>query len=240
MSNVVQKQPTQRTAIFHRTPCCSQLECVSCRLCNQTEDCDGNRFVDVFSDEPSSVIRKLYIKDSLVDWDSVMAQITTESNSGSPMRLITDRKIPQRVLWKFSYSDKNVIQINLDMTKFPSNISWVEQIMITANKCGIYVVLCMYPIVPQVIKTYQVLEIIDRFKWCGHFTASIKFCEIPDTAIVSGGWLNFNGVPVSIKYLVHSNSVWKCTEEFKDLYMKYIYRFSIPRKIKVNVCKDSK
>ena len=64
----------------------------------------------------------------------------------------------------------------------------------------------------------------------------MKFCEITN-CIENEGYLNFNGEPVSIKYLEKTpEGVWVCTEEYLRLFLEKLQIYTTQRKQKVVIC----
>ena len=140
-----------RTAIYHRVACYSQ--CVnyeSCKLCNSLYDCNNKEYVSPNSKSSSEKDRVIYVSEDYTDWEELEQSIWELSTSKVYLRLIIDTEIPDRVLWASSYSEKNILQINLNMLKFEKNLPWVQKLMSMAGNCGLYTLLFLYPIVPTV------------------------------------------------------------------------------------------
>lgn len=234
---IIQRFPIiQRVPIFHRKPCCSGVQWAKCRLCSHSEDCAGNKFVSPENTESVGLYRLIYIASDFDDWDNLEQSIWSLSNQGVLLRLITDKEMPKEIIWAASYSEKNVVQLNLNMMQFKHEITWIEKLMSIANKCGVYCVLCINPIVPGVTRTYHVIDILDRLQKKGYFHVNLKFCEIPDSIISCDNWMNFNGYLLPARYMKHTQSGWECSSEFKQKFMSKIQLFTVPLKISISAC----
>lgn len=199
----------------------------------------GNTFVSVDCVDKPEESRMIQVFNGFDDWDSLEQQIWELSAQGVILRLVTDIKLPKEIVWAASYSEKNIIQINLDMTQRRIELDWVDKLMSVANRCGVYCVLCLHPIVPGIVRTYHVLEVINRIKGKGHFHVNLKFCEITGHIIEDNGWMNFNGQLLSTKYMSQNQGEWECSQEYKQLFLKKIQLFTTPKRISVSICSEN-
>lgn len=228
-----------RTAIYKRVACCSsQIKCENCKLCCEFTDCSGKRYVSQDSSETSEFYRVIYVPKYYDDWESLEAQIWELSDKKVYLRLIIDRDIPKEILWAASYSEKNIFQININMIDFDNNIEWVQNLVALSGNCGLYMVLFLYPIVPDLVKTYHVIDILDMFRNVVHFHTTLKFSEISNINEVDG-YLNFNGSPVSTSYLIKTENGWKCNPEYLKSFLDIVNLYAIPRKISVSICGEA-
>lgn len=228
-----------RTAIFRRIALCTQnVSYENCRLCTQVSDCQGQEYLWACDEyyEKKDVYRVLYVSSLDCDWVAIEAQIWNLENKGLLLRLIIDRDIPDRVLWAASYSAKNIFQVNINMIDLEKNLSWIQRLVSLAGNCGLYSVLFLYPIIPGLVKSYDVLEVIDNFRNAGYHHITLKFGEITNCDEVDG-YLNFGGTPVSTRYLTQtSQGTWECTKEYLKLFTEKIQVYTIPRKVSISVC----
>lgn len=230
-----------RTAIYPRKACFSkQVDCATCRLCTENNDCNGNPFVhfpDSQGSGKSDVYKIIHLSDEVEhDWEEVEDLIWQLDAEKALMRLIIDVDIPQKILWAASYNAKNVIQINVNMLKYSADLGWVREIVFNANKCGAYVVLFIHPIIPDVVKTYDVLNLIHDMRNHSHVHFNLKFGEFEGIEEIDG-YLNFNGHPVSSEYLVkNSQGRWQCTEEYLQLFTERLKIYTDARKVSIAVC----
>lgn len=228
-----------RVAIFPRKPCCSGVDWKRCKLCSQFEDCVGNSFIPAeIEDLDTEKTRLIRVINEFEDWESIEQQLWRLSAQGTIVRLVTDVELPKEIIWAASYSEKNIIQINFDMTQRKKGMKWIDKTMSIANRCGVYCVLCFHPIVPGYTMTYQVIEVIDQCKSHGYFHVNLKFCEITGNVIESDGWLNFNGHVIPVKYMEKTSDGWECTQEYKQLFLSKIQLFTKPKKLSVSVCSN--
>lgn len=236
---VIRKAIIHRTAIYRRIALCTQnVSYENCRLCTQISDCQGNehlRAIDEFY-EKKEVYRVMYISAQDCDWDEIEARIWQLEKKGLLLRLIIDRDIPDRVLWAASYSAKNIFQVNINMIHLEKNLEWIQKLVAMAGNCGLYSVLFLYPIIPGLVKTYNVLEVIDNFRNAGYHHVTLKFGKIVNCE-ETDGYLNFGGIPVSTKYLIQTSpKVWECTKEYLDLFVEKVQIYTTPRKVSISVC----
>ena len=228
----------QRTAVFPRKPlCCRKVKWEHCKLCSEYNDCSGKLYVDI-EDNSSDFMRSVYVSSLFSDWENLENQIWGAHHNGAIVRLITDVDLPKEIVWALSYSEKNILQLNLNMAHLNRNIGWIDSLVSLANRCGLYCVICMHPIIPEVTRTFHVISVLDRLRGYGCFHVSLKFWEIHERLTESDGWLNFNGVPVDIKYLERTQDGWKCNDSFKQNFYHMIKAFSVPHKLSVSLCGD--
>ena len=230
-----------RTAIYHRVACCSQLvKCETCKLCSEYQDCQGNIYCSEQSEESDKIYRVIHVDESYSDWDELEAKIWDLDRQKVFLRLIIDREIPDRILWATSYSAKNVLQLNVNMIYLDDSLPWVQKLMFMSGNCGLYCVLFLYPIVPDLLKTYHVIDVIDNFRNTGYHHTTLKFSEFTECKEVDG-YLNFNGKPVSTKFLTKTDAGgWKCTDDYLKKFLDKVNLYAIPRKMSVSICGISK
>lgn len=232
----------QRTAIYPRKPCYSkQVNCKTCKLCGDNQDCNGKQFIHVPDLQEGSgnpdVHKIIYLSDEVEhDWDEIENMIWQLDEQKQLLRLITDVNIPQKVLWAASYNAQNILQINVDMLHYQKVASWVRKLVFNADKCGVYCVLFLHPIIPDVVKTYDVLDLIHDVRNHKYIHFDLKFGEFEGIEEIDG-YLNFNGKPVSSKYLTkNSQGFWQCTEEYLNLFLKKIQIYTEARNVSVAIC----
>lgn len=242
-SILIQRNPiVRRTAIYPRKACFSQeVSCKTCKLCTENCDCNGKPFVHISDSQKGSgsddIYKIIYLSAEIEhDWDEVESMIWQLDEQKALLRLITDVDIPQKILWAASYDAKNILQINVDMLHYGKVAHWVRKLVFNADKCGVYSVLFIHPIIPDVVKTYQVLELMHDMRNHKYVHFDLKFGEFEGINEIDG-YLNFNGKPVSNRYLVkNSQGLWQCTEEYLNLFLKKIQIYTEARNISVAIC----
>ena len=232
----------QRTAIYPRKPCYSKrVNCKTCKLCTENQDCNGKQFIHVPDLQEGSgnsdVYKIIYLSaDVEHDWDEIESMIWQLDEQKALLRLITDVNIPQKILWAASYNANNVFQVNVDMLYYLKNSSWRRQLVFNADKCGMYCVLFVHPIIPDVVRTYDVLDLIHDMRNHKYIHFDLKFGEFDGIDEVDG-YLNFNGKPVSSRYLTrNSQGFWQCTEEYLNLFLDKVQIYTGVRNISVAIC----
>lgn len=232
---VSRKSIISRTAIYDRVACFSEhVVCEGCNLCENPCDCSGNKYDNDLNSD-TEYMKVIHVDESYEDWDCLESQIWSLQDKGVYLRLIIDKEVPKEIIWATSYSEKNVIQINVNMIYFDNHIEWVQRLIYLSGNCGLYTVLFLYPIIPEIVKTYHVVEILDIFRNIVHFHVNLKFSEITNVN-ESEGYLNFNGIPISTKYLVKTNNGWTCSETYLNKFLDIVNIYAKPRKISVSIC----
>lgn len=243
-SIIVNRVPiVRRTAIYPRKACYSkEVECKTCKLCTENCDCNGKPFVHIPDSQEGSgnsdVYKIIYLSSGVEhDWDEIEGMIWQLDEQKELLRLIIDVPIPQKVLWAASYNARNILQINVDMLHYGERAAnWIRQLVFNADKCGVYSVLFIHPIIPDVVRTYQVLDIIHELRNHKYVQFDLKFGEFEGIEEVDG-YLNFNGKPISSKYLIkNSQGFWQCTEEYLDLFLNKVQIYTVARNIPVVIC----
>ena len=230
------KPIVSRTAIYNRIACCSNLVSYqTCQLCSKFQDCAGKLYVDKNSIEPKEYYRVIHVPSDFEDWETLESEIWELNDQQVYLRLVIDRNVPDRILWATSYSERNVLQINVNMMYLDENFLWIQKLMAMAGNCGLYSLLFLYPIVPELVKTYHVIEVLDCFRNAGYHHTTLKFCEFSNCEEIDG-YINFNGIPVSTRYLERIETGWKCTSEYLTLFLNKVNLYAIPRKISVTIC----
>lgn len=224
-----------RVPIIQRHPVYSRFSWEKCCLCSSNVDCSGRKFSRLSSKVLKSCV-SVYVSKKFNNWKHLENQLWKLGTQGVPLRLITEVNLPKEVVWAASYSSDNVVQINLNMMEYNNEIKWVDNLMSVLNRCGVYCVLCLNPIVPGVVKTYHVVELLARLRNHGKFHVNLKFCRVQGELFKSSGWINFNGNPIPEKWMVNHQGVWECTPEFQHQFLEKVQLYSLPKKLSVSIC----
>lgn len=228
-----------RTAIYQRIAQGSiPVEYHNCQLCENNKDCSGYEYHDPEQDVSMSVdkaqYRKFWVNKDFEDWDKLSYVVKIGQVVGTNLRLIIDKPIPDYIIWSLAHSPLNILQINIDMLHTEGNMGWVANMVSLCDKCGVYSVLFMNPLVPTVTKTYHVIEVIDNFRNMGSHV-SLKFIDLPDLEVIDG-YINFNGTAIPTKYLKKTESGFVCNEFYIEKFMDKVNSYARPYKISVSVC----
>lgn len=225
----IRKPIISRTAIYQRITCCSDhIKYEGCNLCNSSP-CKGSS---------KNTLEVMYITQGNNNWDDIINKIWSFHDEGKFLRLIIDTEIPKEVLWAASYSEKNIFQVNINMIELNSNIDWIRKLVFMSGNCGLYVVLFLYPIIPDLVKTYHVIDVIDMFRNVVQFHVNLKFGVFTKVQ-ESEEYINFNSIPVSIKHLKKCEDSWECTPEYLKNFLDIVNLYAIPRKISVGICGEN-
>lgn len=178
----------------------------------------------------------LYVDDDFQDWSNLEIDIWELRQQGQYIRLIVDKPIPYSILWAISYDANNFIQINVNMFK-PFD-KWVPNLAHAAERCGLFFVLTLHPIVPEFVKAYQVIEILDTIRMMPHCLVMLKFAEFNNSGRLSNRkHLNLNGKVISKEHVYeYKKHQWKCTEWYVTNFMSIIQSYAISQQMNVQIC----
>lgn len=179
------------------------------------------------------ILEKKFTPESIVvipstyrSWEELLNMIHKFSVNTTILKIVTERDLPKEVVWAVSYSEKNVIQVNINMLKYAEELDWIDRLMVLMNKCGMYCVLNLSHVVPGMVFTYNVIEILDRiYRRCMFHTQIVFECESKDVIL--------GGSRVKSEFLQKTAKGWKCTEEFTQAFLAKVQCFAAPKKIYV-------
>ena len=137
--------------------------------------------IRVFNREPIFIGRIPVITNSRVtillekdccDWTRLEQSIWEYYKQGVFLTLITDRELPERIVWAASYSENNILQINLNISV--QNFPWVQKLIHLSNNCGLFTQVCFKSVTTQ-IKVHQVIDTLDRIYNSGSYEVILDF-----------------------------------------------------------------
>lgn len=235
------REPICRKTICKRTPITSVVvEYDGCGLINSTcEECALQQFYcdwdASLEDYDYNVIRLIRIQD-IDDTKELLHKIQYVESIGCYLRLITDVPLEDEVLYALGYNSLNVVQFNINiLDELLLNI--MKHSIFTADNCGIYVSLMLFPIIPEVTHTSQVLEILNAFR-CSCNIICFKYLEIPVDFPSVDGYFNVNGNCVSSEYYIKLGDKFVVNAYFRRTFSTVISRFLSPRKVNCSSCNE--
>ena len=190
-------------------------------------DCDPAKYKKYYF---MGITEKVLVIPSDPDWTKILSKIQSCKERGLTLRLITSVQLPKEIIWKASYNENNIIHININMLHI-ENFSWVSQAVRITEKCGILSLLFMYPIVPHVVKTYQVLQIVESVESCLHCELRLKFLELNPEDVSLEEKENL----IKVEDMTLDEHTWKCDPEFINIYMKYLTFYIKIKKSNLNI-----
>jgi len=173
-----------------------------------------------------------------VYWTRAINNIQSHRNKGDYIRLITERFLPQEVIWAAAYSELNILQADVNVLQKWDSLKWAVALAHTAERCGVECLLMLYPIIPLHVKTYQVLQLIDAVSTCSHCKIMVRFGEFINYGLaIQSGFINLKGrdTPLSLVNRIKGN-LWGCTDEYKSQFMEYLRFYTDANKIDLSVC----
>jgi hypothetical protein len=220
------------------------------RLFNIT-DCTGNKFIYVnkFTNVSKRIIEK-YLKESvktpyfyinvntLNNLKFVSWIVNKLSSYNAPMYIETDRDLSADILKDLSTNPFNIMQCNLSQisnvqsdyinsTEY-KRIQALRKLLYKAKMHGLYVILCIDPIIPQVTQLKDILTtLVAEKKAYNHVIINfIKLARI----LNAKDYVTFNNSQLKIPerldsdYFVlnSSTNMWECAKWYKDAILEDI------------------
>lgn len=216
----------KREAIFSKEALYSK--CVLC--CGDSVDCSGKTYSD-------KEIKVIHLNQDFSDWSHLEDLIWKEQDSGSLVRLVSEaaKPIPNQVIWALSYSDKNILQVNINLLRLEDSLNAIRKPVFLSVSCGLYVVATLYPIIPYVTMSSDIVRVIDLLRNVVHVHVNLKPSEITGVTVAED-FINFNGHPVPLSSLSKTKKGWTASKEYLDRLMNIVNYYAVPRKISVSVC----
>lgn len=186
----------------------------------------------------SSCCHPIVIPSDYVYWSRVMTVLERCQNNNDIVRIITERALPNDIIWAAVYSEMNVLQAHVNIFQDWEHIKWAIALAHKAERCGVGCVLLIYPILPLQTKLSQVLQILDAINACKHCKVMIRFGEFINYGLpIQSGFIKLRGCNTPLSLVNHINGdVWGCTNEFKSQFMEYLKFYADANNIDLNVC----
>ena len=148
---------------FERIPIEVNFTKSPCHLCEFGVDCSGNTvLIPIYAPEYESFLE---VEDKVLSYEK----------SGQRIRVITDIEPPKELVWASAYSEYNILQINLDISRFDNDYDWISQTAYLSNICGLYVVIFIYNVQSTVENLCRVAMLVHRLRNVVHFHINLKF-----------------------------------------------------------------
>ena len=212
-----------------RRPLLSTVRFQSCNLCYKKSNCCPHI---------SSCCRPVVISKHYRTWDKLLETLQRHQAKGNVIRVVTEQVLSNDIIWAMSYSELNVLQVNVDIQQDWESIKWAISMAHKAEKCGVECLLFIYPVLPPFVKTYHVLQLIDAINDCRHCKIMIRFGDFINYGLfIQSGFIILRGnkIPLSLVNRIDGD-LWGCTEEFKSQFMEYLKFYADDNKIDVRAC----
>lgn len=231
-----------RRPLYNRNPVTSiKTEFEGCTI-EDCRDCAGNTYCHVSTlretDENSFRLIRIIEQQTDEQWEEMCKHITFVRAQGCNIRVVTDVPVPKDVIFQLAYSPFNVIQYNVNLLGSDEEFRAIRGSLTTADNCGLYVVLMVYPIIPEVTRTSDVLEFLNSMG-CTCNTLCFKFIELPAERKPKLHCFNINGHLLPDKYMELQDDKWVCNQYFKENFCTIMMSFLAPRKINCSLCNDN-
>lgn len=168
-----------------------------------------------------------------VKWAHLTDRIATLAAQSAQACLIVDRRLPKNLVWKVSYLHSNTVVIHIDKPEYYTNTpAWIDNLVVTANKCGINCILYMFPILPGVTTLTDVLTMIDKYKFLNHIQIVLGFGIVTDGNLVDD-WIISDRYRIDTSYLYKYDNEWYCSQEYQDEFLQTVRYYTDNHKISV-------
>lgn len=241
------RMPVKRHSIFSRIPITFEAtEFTGCPLFNsQCFNCASeNNYCEWNTDTSEcdfQVFRLIRVCEPLSEDETqdLIKKILFVKSLGCYIRLITDAPLDNEVLFTLGYDPLNVIQFNINLLDFSKDyIKGMKHSIFTADNCGLYVGLMLYPIIPGVTKSHEVLEFLNSFR-CSCNNICFKYLELPlSTKKYEDSYFNVNGHVVPSCYFVKLGNKLVVSPYYRRTFSTIMTRFLTPRKVNCSCCND--
>lgn len=242
-----QRTPVKRQAIFSREPVYfKEIGYEGCSLCNklqvncisQTEYCEWNTKPEKSNFQ---VFRLITISHELSECETqeLIEKINHVKENGCYIRLIAEVPLTKEVLFALGYEPLNVIQFNLNLLEEDEDfLRKMKQTIFTADNCGLYVGLMLYPVIPGVTKCHNILELLNSLRNSCDIVC-FRYLDLPSSCkIYDNTYFNINGYAVPCKYFIRLNNMWVVNSYYRRTFSTAILRFLSPRKVNCLCCNE--
>lgn len=235
---VLEREPViRRTSVFQRKAICSTVvDYRGCIIGDRYTDCNGCTYCKPGKENEYNDSILLVIDDEIEDWQEVIDDIIAAKNNKEYMRVVTDVPLPKEVIYELAYSPFNVLQYNLDLYMGKEELDTFKSSIFTASNCGLYIAVLLYPILPGVVRVYDVIELINSFRnLCRH--VCLKFIEVKEPISPRNGYYNINGEAVPEWTLKRTeDETLQCSDLYISKFLTSLQKYIVPRKINVSIC----
>lgn len=186
----------------------------------------------------SSCCIPIIVDKNYVYWAKLLKVLQHHQSNNEIVRLITERSLPNEIIWATAYSELNVFQANVNILQDWKNIKWAVSLAHKAERCGVECTIMIYPILPLMVKTYQVLQLLDAINTCKHCKIMIRFGEFINYGLpIQSGFFNLKGyhTPLSLVNRIQGD-VWGCTPNYRLQFMEYLKFYAEVDNIDVKMC----
>lgn len=168
-----------------------------------------------------------------IEWEHLAIRIRELQNAQRYLRLVIDCPVPKEILWNLSYSDKNILQINVDAND--TDVDWVRKSMAIANRCGMYVVLYLGSIMPIHTPLLKVLSILDQCKGYGKFHVVLNFFKMRPVEYSDVFSINYKGSIIPKEYLCLHDQELSCSDTYTHKFLIGVQIYTTLRNIPVYI-----
>lgn len=244
---IVDRVPVKRHSIYQRIPITfKKTEYIGCPLLDSSYlDCASENYYcewDASTEEHDyQTFRLIRIQEELSEDETneLIKKITFIKSLGCYVRLITDVPVADEVLFLLGYDPLNVVQFNINIVESSDKyIKTMKHSIFTADNCGLYVGLMLYPIIPGVTKCHDILEFLNSFR-CSCNNICFRYLDIPESIEdMDSDYFNINGNMVPRCYYTKLGQKWVVNSYYRRTFSTIMTRFLTGRKVNCSCCND--
>lgn len=161
-------------------------------------------------------------------WKSVNDKLQLIKDKNKQAIVIAYDYLPREVIEKLTWSPFNIVQFNINISDGYCDELLVSSLMST-EKFGVYSCVVVYPIIPTVLKTHELIDFVLRLPDCR--AIGLNFIEMDSGFIQDADKTQIMQYSVPSKYIVIKDDKLFCSEEFISTFYDIIRNFLSPRKI---------
>ena len=220
--------------LLHRESIVSDLSrSIRCTLCFNRFDCMGVEY-----STPSRIVNDqvvIPVPKGFSDWESLERTIWSLKDRDTTLRLILSEPVPDSIIWAASYSQRNLLQLNINMTKDCSKFAC--NMCSIAGKCGLYTLLFFYPIIPAVIRSANLIKIMSKVSSLCKQHYAVKFTEFNNVTVLDEDWVRIHNDVTALDYVRQvSGERWFSTNKYQNRFINILQSFCEPFGITISVC----
>lgn len=160
-------------------------------------------------------------------WENLGQKAQLINSSGVKVRVVATDYVAKNFLSYLMTSPFNIVQFNVNMVD-GFHEKMLRSSISQSGVCGLYTCVVFYPIIPTVLKTHELIELVLSMPDCD--AIGIKFLETEDYSVdvntVTVGEYSFNK-----KYATINDGVLSCKDEYVDEFYRIVKSFLGHRKV---------
>ena len=156
------------------------------------------------------------------NWVEVSNIVQEFKDKDIPIGVVTAQPLPREIVWDLSYSSKNVLQVNCCLADH--NFDWIVELVHLSEICGLFCNVVLYPILPSIITSADVIKVLDAIRNCEHCRIILKFGELKlNSFICENKHLKLGDHSIPLNYMIKCDEfMWKCSESYAEEFYQLV------------------